>query len=91
MRKSREGGIGLNYLIKTLQILKQETSSAELYKKAPFRYKKSQLTLIRNLLKNHYIIKRKEKRRFRDKNPMVFYSLSFEGIMLLYFLERLNA
>jgi len=89
MRKAKEGGIGLTYLIKTLHVLKTELSASDLQRQSPFRHKGSHLALIRSLLKSHYIIKRSEKRHFRNKTPNVFYSLSFEGEMFLQMLERM--
>ena len=91
MRKAKEGGIGLNYLIKTLHILKTELSASDLWRQSPFRHKGSHQALIRSLLKSHYIIRRSEKRHFRNKTPNVFYSLTFDGERFLEFLERLDA
>ncbi len=83
-------GLGINYLIKTLDLVKIEKSYSELYKYSPYRYKKSFLALLKSLHENHLIIKRKHYTRARNKRANVYYSISFKGEMLLDLIQNIS-
>lgn len=89
MRNSINGGPGINYILRLLQILQDETTSNEFARKSPYKYRHTHYSLAKDLIKAHFVISKVKKAGKVQTNTV--YSLSFEGIMLLYFLERLNA
>jgi len=90
MRKIVSNGYGINYLIKILQILRDEIASNELAKKSPYTHRGTHYELMKLLVKSHFVVSKKEKIGFKvQKN--VIYSLSFDGERFLEFLERLDA
>lgn len=90
MRKLMDKGLGLNYLIKTLELLKVERSASFVYRHSPYKHKKSYLRLLRSLQKNHLIIKRTHFTKRRNKTGNVYYSISFQGEMLLCMIKDLS-
>ena len=85
IRKTKLGGITMNYLIEFLQLLQLEERAADVYRLSPYRFKRATLNLIKWCVDRDLISKRIEfKSSFKNrKDPKVFYKITDKGRQLL--------
>lgn len=84
-RKRMLGGIPLNYLIETLNILQEEKRWGEYMRISPYRYKKSALKILKWCAEKNLITRREHfKSMFKNrKDPEVYYKITEQGRELL--------
>ena len=81
-------GIGIDYLVKMLELVRCEQQSGEVAAKSPYRFRQATYEVLRWCVKKNLIIRREDYGKYKFKSqkrvrPYVFYCITDNGRTLL--------